>query len=370
MRTGHATAEGTEKFFRFHPIHADKKRPFTDLWVSALGMGTYLGDSDERTDQMYARSLVSAVSHGINFFDTAANYRSERSEKVVGKVICELDDLGVHRDQLLVATKGGFLSIAENTENFESYVRAHYLEKGIIKPHELVHNCHCISPDFLEHELERSLHNLKLSCIDLYYLHNPEMQGMETNENEFDEKMYKAFAFLEKKVKEKKIRSYGVATWNGFRLKPNAKGLLNLTKLVGFAKKIAGESHHFNALQLPYNMVMLEALKLRNQSLLEEEEEERVNILKAARHYKLNVMVSAPLMQSQLSHLPRRIFDALPAENTPMQKALQFVVSNPFVTTAMVGMKMGAHVQENVKILQEPNWTEQEMKAACKLLGV
>jgi aryl-alcohol dehydrogenase-like predicted oxidoreductase len=369
MTSQFATLEGTEKFFRFHAIHSDKKRQLENLWVSALGVGTYLGDSDDKTDHFYERALVSAVSHGINFFDTANNYRGGRSEKVLGKVLKELEDLGISRDQIVISTKGGFLPCDDDPENFETYTRSHYIEKGIIGLNDIIEHCHCLSPRFIEHELEKSLRHLGLSCLDIYYIHNPETQFSEITENEFDERIYKVFELMEQKVKENKIRRYGLATWNGFRLKPGSKALLNLPKLVGFARKIAGDKHHFKALQLPYNLVMLEAIKMRNQNSLVKDEEEKISLLKSAKEHKINVMISAPLMQSQLLNLPRRIFDSLPSQTTSLQKALQFVLSTPDVTSAMVGMKSASHVHENVKVMQEPNWSDQEMKDAFKLLG-
>lgn len=365
-----ATLEGTEKFFRFHSIHSDKKRQLDSLWVSALGAGTYLGDCDEKTDQFYERALISAVSHGVNFFDTANNYRGGRSEKVIGKVLKELEELAIPRDQIVLSTKGGFIPCDDDLENYETYIRSHYIEKGIIGINDIIAHCHCLTPRFIEHELEKSLRHLNVSCLDIYYIHNPEMQCSEITENEFDERMYKLFELMEKKVQENKIRRYGLATWNGFRMKAGAKSLLNLPKLVEFARKIAGEKHHFKALQLPYNLVMLEAIKMRNQNSLVKDDEEKINFIKSAKEHKMSVMVSAPLMQSQLLNLPRRIFDELPSQTTSLQKALQFVVSTPDVTSAMVGMKGASHVHENVKVLQDPNWSGEEMKNALKLLGV
>lgn len=58
---------------------------------------------------------------------------------------------------------------------------------------------HSIHPIFLEDQLNRSLQNLNLSSLDLYYLHNPyEMYGSWVEMDEFMNRLGKAFEFLEK----------------------------------------------------------------------------------------------------------------------------------------------------------------------------
>ncbi len=362
----YSTIEGTENFFQTHALHPDKLRKFQGLSISALGMGTYLGNSDDRVDELYETALISAVAGGVNLFDTANCYRFGRSEKVIGKVLKELDKTSLTRDQIVIATKAGFFPGSEE-EDFEAFVRSKYLDKGLVKPNEIVAGCHSLSPAFLAHELEKSLHHLGISTIDLFYLHNPEMQLQEISENEFDERIFLAFEFLEKMTRENTIRGYGIATWNGFRLKMGSKALLQLLKFVEIAKKIAGENHHFQAIQLPYNLVMLESVKMKNQNSLNEE---KSTIMKIAEEHKIAIFISAPLMQSQLLSLPKRVFDNLPLQATNMQKSLQFVVSTPNILAAMVGMKSTLHLQENIKILQEPNWNLEQMKSAYKVIGV
>src|SRR3954471_3975263 len=66
-----ALARGPE-FFRNLP---------RKLSTSALGLGTYLGDCTEADDAAYSRVARAALSAGVNLFDTAINYRCQRSER-------------------------------------------------------------------------------------------------------------------------------------------------------------------------------------------------------------------------------------------------------------------------------------------------
>jgi aryl-alcohol dehydrogenase-like predicted oxidoreductase len=362
MKKGFATPEGTRTFFELHPLHEDKLRSFGDLLISSLGFGTYLGAADDKSDEDYLKSLITAVMHGVNFIDTAINYRHQKSEKIVGIAIKELEEIGVQRDQLIIASKGGYIPATES-EDSDSALK-HYLDQGVISKQDVVDDCHCIAPAFIQDQIDKSLHNLKLETIDLYYLHNPEVQLFEISDIQFEERMLEAFLLLEENVRAGKIRNYGLATWNGFRQKANTKGLLQLHKLVDIALKIAGSDHHFKAVQLPYNLVMLEGAKMANQEL----DEEFHTFFHTASQLGMELFISSPLMQQKVLHLPNRVFEQLPVEQTRQLQALQFVCSTPAVTSALVGMKHPSHVQENLHLLLRPNWKDDEWQAVKSFL--
>src|SRR5438552_11018715 len=113
-----------------------------------------------------------------------------------------------------------------------------------------------MAPAYLENQLERSLKNLNVSCIDIYLLHNPETQLSEISRQEFLRRMLQAFKLLEQKAAEGKIQIYGTATWDGYRGSPQSSGYLSLEELIGLARSAGGENHHFGAIQLPYNLAM------------------------------------------------------------------------------------------------------------------
>ncbi len=318
-----ATPGLTVEYFHSREVHPDKQRDFDGLKISALGAGTYLGGADEMTDKLYEQSLFKAAQNGVNFFDTAINYRCMRSEKVIQKVLSELERNGVKRGQIVIATKGGYIPCEGSPDHFDDYLRTHFLDPGIISSSEIVGGCHCISPAFLEMQISLSLRNLGVECIDLYYLHNPETQLQEVEEAEFYHRLTAAFRLFEKKVQEGKIARYGIATWNGLRQKPGQKTTLQLSKVLASAQEAGGVNHHFRAVQMPYNLVMLEAVKIKNQI----KEPEAKTVLQTLAEMHLAFMVSSPLMQSHAMSLPQRVFDRLPKEESSVLQSLQFLSS-------------------------------------------
>ena len=73
----------------------------SDLWLSSIGIGTYLGNPDEETDRRYSEAIVRAVELGANVIDTAANYRFQRSERSVGAALLQLNQRGFTRGRHL-----------------------------------------------------------------------------------------------------------------------------------------------------------------------------------------------------------------------------------------------------------------------------
>lgn len=359
-----ATEQSTKSYFEKHKIHPDHLRRFADLYISSLGLGTYLGECDDQTDELYEKMIYKAISSGINSIDTAINYRCCRSEKVIQKALLNLNAAGIHRDQLMICTKGGFIPHEDVSISYEENIAKYYVDTKIIEPKEIAVDSHCMSPRFLASQIEKSLENLGIETLDLYYLHNPEVQLTQISEEEFYQKLDLAIEFLESMVQAGKISYYGFSTWNGFRQKRGTKGFLDLDKIIKRVIEIIGENHHFKAIQIPYNLICLEAAKLQNQLV----NEHKATFLETAKALNIEVIVSAPLMQSQVLHLPSRFYDEMPPEGTFVQKALQFVLSTPNIAQAMLGMKTDTHAEENMAVLHQEVW-EKDLKI-WKLLGI
>jgi aryl-alcohol dehydrogenase-like predicted oxidoreductase len=323
-----------------------------NLYLSSIGIGTYLGDQDAATDEVYQKGIVRAVGLGANVVDSAINYRFQRSERTVGKALKDLAAAGIARREIVVATKGGFIPFdGAPPADIRSYVIETFIKPGIAEPSQIISGSHCIAPAYLSHQLDCSLKNLDLDCIDIYYLHNPEYQLGAVPREEFRARLKLAFEALEGAVSTGKIRMYGTATWDGYRDESGARNYLSITEVIEIAQSAGGTDHHFKVIQLPLNLGMPEALTRRNQEV----EGHQLSILQAAQAYGLVVMCSASILQGQLAgNLPTMISDAFPGFERDSQRALQFVRSTPGVTTALVGMKQIKHVEENLRTAEVP----------------
>ncbi|MBI2002703.1 MAG: aldo/keto reductase [candidate division NC10 bacterium] len=256
---GHATPEGTDRHRRrFAARVADGHfRRFQELWLSSVGLGTYLGDEDARTDEQYRGAVTRAIELGCNVLDSAINYRHQRSERAVGEALALMVRAGrAARDEIVVATKGGFVPFDGGyPPDPRAYFQETFVHPGIMRQEDLVAGCHCMTPAYLQHQLERSRQNLGLDCVDIYYLHNPETQLQEVPRDRFLPRLREAFATLEGAVAQGRIRMYGTATWNGYRQPPSARDYLSLSELAALAREVGGPDHHFRVIQLPQRVV-------------------------------------------------------------------------------------------------------------------
>ncbi|HJQ10870.1 MAG TPA: aldo/keto reductase [Gemmatimonadaceae bacterium] len=349
---GHATVEGTRGFSnQFTHLRTETfYRPLVNgMVVSSLGLGTYLGECDDSEDARYISAVIAALERGVNLLDTAINYRCQRSERAIGSAIQKAVSAGgVKREQIVVCTKGGYIPLEKNPpatrEDYRSFLEEEYFIRGVMDPADVIAGGHCLSARFLEDQIERSRRNLGVETVDIYYLHNPEQALDHLARPKFLTLVRDAFAVLERAVEEGFIGCYGCATWNGFRVAPEAKNHLSLEELIALAREVAGASHHFNVVQLPINLAMTEAVRAPTQCV----GRERVPLLEAAHRLRVSVVGSATLMQSQLTHdLPAQMHTAFPGFATDARRAIAFAQSLP-LSSALVGMKSAAHLEENL----------------------
>jgi aryl-alcohol dehydrogenase-like predicted oxidoreductase len=346
-----ATLEGTRRYAdrlksRVSPEHF---REVQGLVTSSIGLGTYLGEPDAATDEAYREAIVRAVELGVNVIDSAINYRFQRSERSIGQALRDLESSGkARRDELIIATKAGFLTFdGVVPEDPRHYIQDTLICTGIIDACDITAGSHCMTPRYLENQINRSLENLGIDCIDIFYIHNPEAQLADIDRDEFIRRLRSAFEFLEGAVRDGKIRQYGLATWNAFRVPHTARDSVSIEAAVLCAHSIAADDHHFRYVQLPYNLGMPEAFSLSNQVV----DGRNMTILESCRQLGISVMASASMLQSKLSvGLPEVISDHLPGLRTDAQRAIQFVRSTPGIATGLVGMSQIRHVEENLEV--------------------
>ncbi len=351
--TKSATKEGTTRYTQRFTGRASEGhfRESQRLVLSSIGIGTYLGHPDTRTDEGYAAAIVTAVENGINVIDAAINYRFQRSERSVGAAVRQLAAKGFEREEIIVCTKGGYLTPDDSMPaDPNEYFFREYIQPGIFSAKDIAAGSHCMTPKFLKNQLGRSLKNLGVECIDVYYLHNPETQLSEVPKEEFLNRVREAFTFLESAVEAGEIQYYGMATWNGFRQDARARDAMQLGEIVQIAQEIAGGRHHFRFVQLPFNLGMTEALTLGNQSVRGRDR----TVMEAASELDVTLIASASLLQGQVAkNLPGFVAEALGLKNDA-ERALQFVRSSPGISTALVGMSRAEHVKANARLVGLP----------------
>ncbi len=350
--TGCATLAGTNRYReRFQTAALDHFRNEQQLLLSSIGIGTYLGNANDDTDQHYVESVAAAVQLGANVIDSAANYRFQRSERSIGRALQSLTtENGFTREEIVLCTKGGYLPFdGAPARNVRAYIEETFVAPGIAGFDDFVGGSHCMTPRYLENQLNQSLKNLGVECIDVYYIHNPESQLGSISEAEFYARLRAAFDFLETAKKNGKLQFYGVATWNGFRSAAESRQYHSLPRMVELGREAGGETHGFRFIQMPFNLGMPEALTLRNQTVNGEE----VSTIEAAVELGISVISSASLLQGRVAeNLPDEIRKSLGSLGSDAQTAIQFVRSTPGVATALVGMSSRAHVEENLQLTQ------------------
>ncbi|PKO01276.1 MAG: hypothetical protein CVU42_00255 [Chloroflexi bacterium HGW-Chloroflexi-4] len=203
-----------------------------DWKVSAIGLGTYAiggnwGNQDQKVSE---EAILQAIDLGVNFLDTADVYGYGKAENYIGNV------LGNRRSQVYIASKGGRDFVSSPPQLFKNF-----------------------DVDYLERALEASLKRLKTDYLDLYQIHGPSIEIMETG---------KIFGFLEKMKSKGKIRAAGVS-------------LNNLEEV-----NTALRSNVIDSVQYPFNLL---------------EQGDGISVFKKCSQNNVAVIVREPLCQGLLT---------------------------------------------------------------------
>jgi len=348
---GFATLEDTHNFAKKFSNYKDFFTRSNDLVFSKLGLGTFNKEPYKEENYVfhYIEAVKEAIRSGINLIDTASNYRYSQSEKEIGEALIELGD-EVKREELIICSKGGFIQLDYPfPENPYTWIKENIIEAGLAKEDEIELDQHCMTPDFLEFSCRRSLKNLGVSELDIYYLHNPEMQIIKLGEKEFYKRIEKVFERFEKLADEGLFKSYGVAVWNGFTAENEE--LISLEKLVKCAKKVGGDNHRFKYIQLPFNMGKTGAYTTLTQKV----DNVECSIINAAYKLGIGVISSSSLLQMNLFKKSFTaetgvVLDDTMTLKSDIQLALQFVRSTPGIVSSLFGSKVPVHIKENVEI--------------------
>ena len=347
MISGRATLEGTRRFAERSTAAPGHFRDAMGLRLSSLGLGTYLGPDDAKTDAGYEASVAVALGAAVNVFDTAINYRGQRSERAIGRALAKAFAEGrARRDEVFVSTKGGYLPHdAEDARPARRYAQEMFIAAGLASEDEIAQGCHCLAPAYLRDQVERSRANLGLETVDLYYLHNVESQLGAVGRATFDARLRLAVEMLEQEAGAGRVAAWGLATWDGLRVPPEHPEHLSLERVLALARDVAGERHHFRAVQLPTNLGMAQSVVFRSQEVAGR----RLSALGACAALGLAAFGSASILQGRLARydFPDAVVEAFPEAPSSLLQALQFSRSAPGLTTSLVGVANPDHAAED-----------------------
>ena len=307
----------------------------TGVRVSEVGFGVWTlatgwwGDVD---DDAAVALLREAYELGVTFFDTADTYGEGRGERLLAQA------LGDVRDEVAIATKFGY-------DIYSPWERKGHSER----PHDW-------SPDYVRFALEQSLQRLGTDRIDLYQLHNPRMDAIQSDE---------VFAVLEEARDAGKIRAYGVAL--GPAIGWRDEGLWAI------------EHRSIGACQIIHNML---------------EQDPGSELLAAARRNGVGVMARVPHSSGMLEgrytadtvfaendhrrHRPRQwLIDGLQkvdrlaflteAGRTLGQAAIQWLLAEPCMATVLPNIYDSAQLREFAAAPDTPPLSREELDRVAEL---
>lgn len=282
----------------------------TGMLCHPLGFGCYRISEGNQTHESALRQYL---DQGGNLIDTSANYGDGLSESLVGKVLKDYD-----RAKIIVVTKGGYI------QGQNMILASHRSFPEVVEYGEDL--WHCIHPEFIETQIERSLRRMQIETVDVYLLHNPEYYLNDAAKqspitqailDEFYRRIHQAFLFLESQVRAGKIRYYGISSNNfGYHEKDRAR--TSVQKSLEQAESLSSH-HHLKVIQLPLNLYEAGAAVYPTH--------DGKTVLNFCREKNIGVLVNRPLNAFHKNKLYRIADYVRPGETKPGEKELESVLA-------------------------------------------
>ncbi|MEG2787811.1 MAG: aldo/keto reductase [Romboutsia sp.] len=340
MIKGCANIQGTIEYFN--------KQNSTENWnitndrysYSKLGLGTFIGDFSDENSRLFRESIKYALLNGINFIDTAINYRGMRSERDIGIAITKLIEDGlINRNQFIISSKAGIIP-GDGEIMFRpiNYMNEKLIDTGILSKEDVYMEetlWLTMNPKYFEHALEVSRKHLNLETIDIYYMHELELSMKHYGAKEFYRRLKDIIVAYENMVSEGKIKEYGMATWDAFQLNPNHEQYISLEKVMEVVESVTTK-HHFKHLMLPINIENRECVEYKNQNY----KQSKLSIVECASKYDIAVHVSGPLGQGKADNYE------------DVEKYLSYLTNESKCNSYFVGTKRTEHLKANIEITQ------------------
>ena len=332
----------------------------TDIKVSNICLGTMTW-GEQNSEQEAKQQLNYATDLGVNFIDTAEMYpvpsKEEtfgRTEEYIGRWLAEKGG----RDKVILATKVVGRSIKGWYRDNATTTRLNRAQ--------------------ITEAVDKSLKRLKTDYIDLYQLHWPDRplnifsksRGYEHSEEEDVIPLYETLSVLDDMVKAGKIRHVGLSN-------ETAWGVM---KCLSHAEQ--DDLPRVQSIQNAYNLLN----RLYEQDLAEVSLRENVSLLAyspAGGGSLSGKYLGGKLPEGSRSKLfpgfgaryetPTALiaiekYVSLAKETglSPMQLALKFVDSRPFVGSTIIGATTMDQLRENMAAF-DISWTEEIEQAVTKI---
>ena len=357
MVTGSATRAGTEALARKAACAPGHYSDFLNqhLKLSSLGLGSFPGAATDAVDAAYADIVACGLEAGINVIDTAAHYRYGRSMRAVGEGLRRAFAKGVTREQVYVVAKGGFLRFDDGPPaDLAAWFEASIARKGLGTREDLT-GAHCLAPGYIAAQIDELREALGLETLDAFLIDQPEVHIPRLGKEELNRRLQTVFAVCEQAVRQDKIRSYGIATFDALRVETDHVLFQSLPALLGLAENAAdlvqrgGQArHHFRVVQLPFNQAMNEGFTRFSQAT---GQGNVASTLQAAHQLKIFVIGSHGLAKGALAtRCADAVREAMPDLANDAQRALQFNRSTPGLGVSLAGISTPAHLDDLIAV--------------------
>jgi aryl-alcohol dehydrogenase-like predicted oxidoreductase len=281
------------------------------LKISEIGFGCMSLGNDQAAN---ARLIQEAVEKGINFFDTADLYQKGFNEESLGKA------LEGNRQQVIIATKVGNRWRPDGSGWDWDASKKYILQ--------------CV---------EQSLVRLQTDYIDLYQLHG----------GTIDDPIDDTIAAFEQLQRQGKIRHYGISS-----IRPNV--------IHEYVKR-----SNIVSVMMQYSLLD----RRPEESCLSLLKENNIGVLARGPVAK-GLLVDKPA-ETYLNYSPQQVESATTAikkisgkNRTAAQTAIRFVLGNPAISAAVVGIRTAEQLREALESVNTRGLTDGEVKMLQQSLPV
>jgi aryl-alcohol dehydrogenase-like predicted oxidoreductase len=363
---GYATAKATREYAEKHIQAGDAVEGHYSeflrarMQLSSLGIGTFGGEASPEVDACIAALIARGLMSGVNVIDTGAHYRYGRSLAAVGAGVRTAIESGVPREAMFLMSKGGFLTLRGGMPaDMNAWFEKEIVSQGYGTHDDLAKGAHLLTPEYINYQLELSRNLMGVETLDAFLVDQPEVHIPVIGKEQLNRKLGKVFEVLERAVKDKRLRYYGISTFEGFRAETDDKMFQSITSMLGLAENAAREAtgsetarHHFKIGMMPFNQVMLEGFTRFNTAT---GQGNVASPIQAAHQLEVYMMASHTLFKG---HLAGQCVDvvrqAMPALANPAQCAMQFNRSTPGLGTSLVGMSRPEHLDDLLAVAKLP----------------